>query len=106
MMLSYVQPFKSILLYFTELDLIPAFATFICCLFWALEYGILVGVGIQVLLILYHAARPNINIELQSLDRTEIHHFLFVTLDRALVFPSGMWPMPSLHLKSAVCLHS
>ena len=51
---------------FLELDLIPAFVTFFCCLFWALEFGILVGVGIQVFFILYNSARPSIVIETQQ----------------------------------------
>ena len=46
-----------------KVDLIPAFATFVCCLIWALEYGILVGVGIQVLFILYNAARPSVVVQ-------------------------------------------
>ena len=48
-----------------KVDLIPAFATFVCCLIWALEYGILVGVGIQVLFILYNAARPSVVVQVQ-----------------------------------------
>ena len=52
--------------FFLELDLIPAFITFFCCLFWALEFGILVGVGIQVFFILYNSARPSIVIETQQ----------------------------------------
>jgi len=72
-----------------KIDLIPAFATFFCCLFWALEWGILVGVGIQILLILYHIARPSVNVDLRRLNGfSEGGHFLFVTLDRALIFPS------------------
>ena len=78
-------------LFFSEIDLIPAFATFFSCLFWALEWGILVGVGIQVLVILHHVARPVVNVDLKKLigfKDEEKGHFLFVTLDRALIFPS------------------
>ena len=57
---------KHTFLIILELDLIPAFATFFCCLFWALEFGILVGVGVQVFFILYNAARPSIVIETQQ----------------------------------------
>ena len=49
-----------------KVDLIPAFATFVCCLIWALEYGILVGVGIQVLFILYNAARPSVVVQVHT----------------------------------------
>ena len=45
-----------------ELDLFVMLASFVCCLFWALEYGIVVGVFIQILIILYHAARPKIEV--------------------------------------------
>ena len=77
--------------FFSEIDLIPAFATFFSCLFWALEWGILVGVGIQVLVILYHVARPVVNVDLKKLvgfKNSEKGQFLFVKLDRALIFPS------------------
>lgn len=67
-------------------DLVPAFATFFCCLFWALEYGILVGVGVQILFVLYHIARPSVHVDVRQLD--SYGQYLFVTPDRALVFPS------------------
>ena len=60
--------FTNFMLFFAEIDLIPAFATFLTCLFWALEYGIMVGVGIQVLVILYHAARPKVHVEHRILN--------------------------------------
>lgn len=71
-----------------KIDLIPAFATFLTCLFWALEYGIMVGVGIQVLLILYHAARPKVHVEHRILNGIPNSNYIYVTLDRALIFPS------------------
>ena len=83
--------YSTTLFLFPETDLIPAFATFFCCLFWALEWGILVGVGIQIVLILYHVARPGVNVDLRKLNGfidAEAGQFLFVTLDRALIFPS------------------
>ncbi|KAJ8928374.1 hypothetical protein NQ314_019105 [Rhamnusium bicolor] len=46
-----------------ESDLVLGFTTFIACLVLALEIGILVGVGINLLFILYHAARPKISVE-------------------------------------------
>jgi len=44
-------------------DLIPGLATFIACLVLPIEIGILVGIGINILFILYHASRPKIYIE-------------------------------------------
>lgn len=46
-----------------ESDLIPGLGTFIACLVLQLEIGILCGVGINILFILYHAARPKISVE-------------------------------------------
>lgn len=44
-------------------DLIPGIAAFIACLVLPLEMGILVGIGINVVFILYHASRPKIHME-------------------------------------------
>lgn len=46
-----------------ESDLIPGVGTFIACLVLQLEIGILCGIGINILFILYHAARPKISVE-------------------------------------------
>ena len=84
--------------------MIPAFATFACCLFWALEYGILVGVGIQVMIILYQTARPSIHVDLRVLNGSGDHvggEFLYITLDRALVFPSVSYVRHQIN-KSAI----
>ncbi|CAH1179752.1 unnamed protein product [Phaedon cochleariae] len=67
-------------------DLVLGFTTFIACLVLALEIGILVGIGINLLFILYHAARPKITVEkLTSNGGTE---YLMLTPDRCLIFPS------------------
>ncbi|XP_023247492.1 sodium-independent sulfate anion transporter isoform X2 [Copidosoma floridanum] len=67
-------------------DLIPGVGTFIACLALQLEYGIAIGIGINVLFILYHAARPKISIEkLKSLRGVD---YLMLTPDRCLIFPS------------------
>ncbi|XP_057324323.1 sodium-independent sulfate anion transporter-like [Microplitis mediator] len=44
-------------------DLIPMFATFFLCLVIGVEYGILVGVGINLMFLLYPSARPTIHVE-------------------------------------------
>lgn len=44
-------------------DLIPTFATFILCLIIGVEYGILVGVAINIVLLLYPSARPSVRVE-------------------------------------------
>lgn len=44
-------------------DLVPGIAAFVACLVLPLELGILVGIGINVIFILYHASRPKIHME-------------------------------------------
>lgn len=44
-------------------DLIPTFVTFLFCLFIGVEYGIVVGVAINLMFLLYPSARPSINVE-------------------------------------------
>ena len=70
-----------------ESDFIPAFATFFGCLFLGLEYGILIGVGIQILIILYQSARPIVNVDLYKDEESGVN-FLHVTIDRGLMFPA------------------
>lgn len=67
-------------------DLIPGIGTFVACLVLRLEIGILVGIGINILFILYHAARPKIAIENQV--TREGVEYLLLTPDRCLIFPS------------------
>lgn len=43
-----------------RLDQLPLWGTFFSCLFWKLEFGILVGVGINLLILLYGVARPKV----------------------------------------------
>lgn len=65
---------------FLETDLIPGLAAFVACLVLPLELGILIGIGINVVFIMYHAARPKISIEQYSVRsdlQREVHEFLF-----------------------------
>ncbi|GAB0095086.1 sodium-independent sulfate anion transporter [Sergentomyia squamirostris] len=67
-------------------DLIPGLGTFIACLALPLEMGILLGVGLNMVFILYHAARPKMTVEtLLSPGGTQ---YLMITPDRCLIFPS------------------
>ncbi|XP_050538263.1 sodium-independent sulfate anion transporter-like isoform X2 [Daktulosphaira vitifoliae] len=68
-------------------DLIPGLSTFIACLLLPLEIGVLVGIGLNLMSILYHAARPKISIQIHN-SRTGIE-YLMLTPDRCLVFPSA-----------------
>uniref|UniRef100_A0A1B6MDT6 SLC26A/SulP transporter domain-containing protein n=1 Tax=Graphocephala atropunctata TaxID=36148 RepID=A0A1B6MDT6_9HEMI len=67
-------------------DLIPGIATFIACLVLRLEVGILIGIGLNLISILYHAARPKISMEILKSRAGE--EYLLLTPDRCLIFPS------------------
>ncbi|XP_023935103.1 sodium-independent sulfate anion transporter isoform X2 [Bicyclus anynana] len=69
-----------------KLDLIPGIGTFVLCLTLPIELGILTGVVVNIVFILYHAARPKFSVELL---RTEAGvEYLMITPDRCLMFPS------------------
>lgn len=67
-------------------DLIPGLGTFIACLVLPLEIGIVIGIGLNLLFILYHAARPKISVE--RLTTANGMEYLMLTPDRCLIFPS------------------
>ncbi|CAL7935991.1 unnamed protein product [Xylocopa violacea] len=69
-----------------KIDLIPAVATFLCCLFIRLELGIVIGIGINVLFLLYASARPSLRVHKDT--STNGCEYLVITPDRSLVFPS------------------
>ncbi|XP_014469968.1 PREDICTED: sodium-independent sulfate anion transporter-like [Dinoponera quadriceps] len=69
-----------------KIDLIPAVVTFLCCLFVRLELGIVIGIGINLLFLLYASARPTLRVhKATSISGCE---YLVITPDRSLVFPS------------------
>lgn len=64
-----------------ESDLIPGVGTFIACLVLQLEIGILCGIGINILFILYHAARPKISVEkLKVCETIDLLNELLISL--------------------------
>nr|XP_018913369.1 PREDICTED: sodium-independent sulfate anion transporter-like [Bemisia tabaci] len=69
-----------------KIDLIPAFATFLSCLLIRLELGIVIGISINVLFLLYASARPTVHVE--KLMTEAGCEYLLITPDRSLVFPS------------------
>ncbi|XP_066259339.1 sodium-independent sulfate anion transporter-like [Euwallacea similis] len=69
-----------------KVDLIPAAATFLGCLFIRLEIGIAIGVAINLAFLLYATARPSIDIK--TVKSNSGQDYLKVTPDRSLLFPS------------------
>lgn len=67
-------------------DLIPGLATFLCCLFVRLELGIVIGIGVNLLFLLYASARPSLRVH-KATSPTGCR-YLVITPDRSLVFPS------------------
>ena len=62
---------------FSEIDLIPAVVTFLCCLFIRLELGIVIGIGINVLFLLYASARPSLRVHKDTV-RYLLTHLLYL----------------------------
>ncbi|XP_008203719.1 sodium-independent sulfate anion transporter [Nasonia vitripennis] len=69
-----------------KIDLVPAVVTFLCCLFVRLEIGIVIGIGINLLFLLYGSARPSLRVNMTT--SIEGLDYLVITPDRSLAFPS------------------
>lgn len=70
----------------TGIDMIPLLVTYLCCLFLGLEYGMLIGVLVNVLFILYSTARPKIDISVRIVYSKYV---LVVVPDQSLVFSAA-----------------
>ncbi|CAK1596276.1 unnamed protein product [Parnassius mnemosyne] len=67
-------------------DLVPAFATFAVCLVVGVEIGIVAGIVLNVLLLLYPSARPQLDAEIMTAPSG--FNYLLVTVGNSLYFPS------------------
>ncbi|XP_020300520.1 sodium-independent sulfate anion transporter isoform X2 [Pseudomyrmex gracilis] len=67
-------------------DLIPMFVTFLFCLVIGVEYGILLGVGINLMFLLYPSARPTVHVDRCTTDHGA--EYLLVTPGNSLYFPA------------------
>lgn len=59
-------------------DLIPMFVTFLFCLIIGVEYGILLGVGINLMFLLYPSARPTVHIDKCTVGSKNSNNFFFL----------------------------
>ncbi|EFN81292.1 sodium-independent sulfate anion transporter [Harpegnathos saltator] len=66
-------------------DLIPAFVTFLACLFAGVELGIVIGVTIDLAILIYLNARPAIYIEYRN---TAAASYVLVRPSAGLLFPA------------------
>lgn len=71
---------------YADIDMVPLLITFLACIFMGLEYGILIGVLINVLFVLYTTARPKIGITVQMVFN---QYVLIVVPDQSLVFSAA-----------------
>ncbi|XP_050734429.1 sodium-independent sulfate anion transporter-like isoform X4 [Eriocheir sinensis] len=71
-----------------RLDQLPLWGTFFTCLFWKLEFGILVGVGINLLILLYGIARPKVSVSTVLREEGNEPQYVVVEPRSGLFFPS------------------
>lgn len=70
-----------------KLDLIPAVVTFVTCLMLRLELGIVIGIAVNLVFLLYASARPSVKVT-TAVSSDGVPHLVAV-VDRSLSFPSA-----------------
>ncbi|XP_066970053.1 sodium-independent sulfate anion transporter-like [Macrobrachium rosenbergii] len=69
-----------------KVDLIPLTATFIACLAWGLEWGILLGIGVDLAMLLYSVATPKVVVS-HGYTGSQKAKYVLVTPTRGLSYP-------------------
>lgn len=59
----------------TGTDLIPLGATLLSCLLIGLEYGMIIGIAVNLLILLYHSARPPVDMKWLVVSFASTHSF-------------------------------
>ncbi|XP_023727084.1 sodium-independent sulfate anion transporter isoform X3 [Cryptotermes secundus] len=67
-------------------DLIPMLVTFVACLGLGLDYGMLIGIGVNLVFILYSSARPKVQVRNLTIETQEV---LLLTPQQGIVFPAA-----------------
>lgn len=70
-----------------KLDIIPAVVTFATCLMLRLELGIVIGIAVNLVFLLYASARPSVKVH-TAVSADGVEHVVAV-VDRSLSFPSA-----------------
>jgi len=83
-----------------KIDLVPGFVCFVVGLFYELEMGIFSGIGVHLMIVLYHTARPGVVVEVKQVPGAH-QHYLSVRPDQGIVFPSVSY-MRNLINKAAI----
>ncbi|XP_037043308.1 sodium-independent sulfate anion transporter-like [Bradysia coprophila] len=69
-----------------RVDVIPFVVTLVVCLTFSLEYGILIGVGVNLMFIIYASSRPQVRVNELIIDGKVVLH---VEPDRSLPFSAA-----------------
>ncbi|XP_037796449.1 sodium-independent sulfate anion transporter-like [Penaeus monodon] len=78
-----------------RIDLIPLSVTFVACLVWGLEWGILVGIGVNLSMLLYSIATPTVKVT-TVLPNKQHGGYVLVTPSHGVSYPS------TSHIRAAV----
>eukprot|EP00092_Neocalanus_flemingeri_P010828 GFUD01011660.1.p1 GENE.GFUD01011660.1~~GFUD01011660.1.p1 ORF type:complete len:675 (+),score=113.89 GFUD01011660.1:76-2100(+) len=70
-----------------KLDLLPGIVCLLVGLFYELDKGIFAGVGLHLLIVLYHVARPKVTVEVKQVDNSP-QQYLLISPDQGIIFPS------------------
>lgn len=57
---------------FPESDIVPFLVTLLACLFLGLEYGMILGIGVNLIFILITSARPYVLFEMEKVSHMEV----------------------------------
>lgn len=68
------------------IDVVPFIVTLVACLTLSLEYGILIGVGVNLMFIIFASSRPQVSVEDITVGSQRI---LLVEPDRSLPFSAA-----------------
>lgn len=83
-----------------KIDLLPGFVCFLVGLFFELEMGIFSGIGVHLVIVLYHTARPGVVVEVKQVPGAH-QHYVSIRPDQGIVFPSVSY-MRNLISKAAI----
>lgn len=78
-----------------RIDLVPLSVTFVACLVWGLEWGILVGIGVNLSMLLYSIATPTVKVT-TVLPNKQHGGYVLVTPSHGVSYPS------TSHIRAAV----
>ncbi|KAI5652189.1 sulfate permease family domain-containing protein [Phthorimaea operculella] len=82
-----------------KLDIIPAVVTFAACLLTRLELGIVTGIAVNLMFLLYASARPTVRVT-HAVSGDGVEHLVAV-VDRSLAFPSAEYVRRALRKAAA-----